>query len=88
MFNNPFSMVVAIVLIVSIAGVLRARFKAQHDIYEDDKGRDVRVTDPTGAQSQAEIKQLKERIAVLERLITDEHGSRELDREIAKLRDS
>ena len=88
MFNNPFSMVVAIVLIVSIAGVLRARFKAQHGIYENKSGDDVRLRDSDAAQSQAEIRQLKERIAVLERLITDEHGSRELDREIAKLRDN
>ncbi len=88
MFNNPFSMVVAIILIVSIAGVLRSRFKAQHGIYEDDKGNDIRAHDPDADRLRGEVKQLKDRIAVLERLITDEHGSRELDREIAKLRDN
>lgn len=87
MFNNPFSMVVAIVLIVSIAGVLRARFKAQHGIYEDGKGKDIHVRDPDADRLRGEVKELKDRIAVLERLITDEHGSRELDREIDKLRD-
>ena len=87
MFNNPFSMVVAIVLICAIAGVLRARFKAQHGIYEDEKGKDIRFHDPEADRLRGEVKQLKDRIAVLERVITDERGPRELDREIEKLRD-
>ncbi|WP_420605650.1 hypothetical protein [Novosphingopyxis sp.] len=87
MFNNPFSMVVAIVLICAIAGVLRARFKAQHGIYEDEKGKDIRFHDPEADRLRSEVKQLKDRIAVLERVITDERGPRELDREIEKLRD-
>ncbi|WP_299327699.1 hypothetical protein [Parasphingopyxis sp.] len=85
MFDNPFSMVVAIVLIVSIAGVLRAKYKAEHGIVEDDDGNDRRIVDPDAGRMRDEIKQLKERIAVLERIATDK-GNR-LEQEIEALRD-
>ena len=85
MFDNPFSMVVAIVLIVSIAGVLRARFKAQHGIYEDESGKSHRLADPDAARLREEVKALKERVAVLERIATDK--TNRLESEIEALRD-
>jgi len=86
---NPFEMVVAIVVVVTIGGVLRARY----GVGKDWKGNDVRVNDDTaGAAENArlrdELKGLKERLAVLERLATDSNtSSANLDREIEKLRD-
>lgn len=85
MFDNPFSMVVAIVLIVSIAGVLRARFKAQHGIIEDSSGNDRRLADPDAARLREEVKTLKDRVAVLERIATDK--TNRLESEIEALRD-
>lgn len=85
MFDNPFSMVVAIVLIVSIAGVLRAKYKAEHGIIEDEDGNDRRLADPDSARMREEIKTLKDRIAVLERIATDK--SNRLEQEIEALRD-
>ncbi len=35
-----------------------------------------------------DMKYLKDRVAVLEKIVTDERGARELDHEIAKLKDS
>lgn len=87
---NPFEMVIGIVLIVSIASVLRSRYRAQHGILEDKDGNAIAATDPQSGRDtialQAEVKKLNERIAVLERVITDDRGSRELAREIEDLR--
>jgi hypothetical protein len=89
MSMNPFEMVVAIVAIASVASVLRAKYGVvrrgrgrhseevyvgpQHDSAETDRMR-------------TEIKTLKERIAVLERIATENNRAVDLDREIEKLR--
>jgi hypothetical protein len=78
MFNNPFGMVVAIVAIVMIANVLKARYRAGHGTTPADTGE--------ARQLRQEIAQLKERISVLERVITDNHSSNSLEQEIEKLR--
>ncbi len=41
-----------------------------------------------GRRMQEDMKYLKERVATLEKIVTDERGARELENEIAKLRDS
>ena len=89
MFNNPFSMVVAIVLIVTIGRVLSAKY----GVIRTGRGRNRVDTfvgqpqpDPEVDRQREEIKALKERIAVLERLATDNHSASALDREIEKLR--
>ena len=79
--NNPFEMVVAIIAIVMIASVLKARYKRN----ESDTGDEIRP-DPDTARLRDEVRQLKERIAVLERVITDNNSAITLDREIEKLR--
>ncbi|MGP1282647.1 MAG: hypothetical protein ACTS1X_06700 [Parasphingopyxis sp.] len=82
---GPFEMVVAIVLICVVAGVIRSRYNAQHGIIEDEDGNQRRIVDPDAGRMREEIKQLKERIAVLERIATDK-GNR-LEQEIEALRD-
>lgn len=73
--------VVVIVLIATIGRVLRARYR-----YEGERSN-------TGDNIEAirlrdEVRALKERIAVLERLATDDNtNSARLDREIERLRD-
>lgn len=85
---NPFEMVVAIVVVVTIGSVLRAMFGVRRDKH----GNEYSIRDPQlGEENQrlrGEIGNLKERIAVLERVITDNNGSSSsLEREIEKLRD-
>ena len=74
-------MVVAIVAIVMIAAVLKARFHGGH--------RQLREEDPQERAEtlrlREEVKQLKERLHVLERIATDRENS--LAREIEELRD-
>ncbi len=80
---NPFEMVVLIVGIVMVSSVLKARY----GVTKDRNGNEViHRPDPEASRMKQEIGQLKERIAVLERLATDDNGARLLDREIEKLR--
>ena len=77
---NPFTMVVCIVLIVAISKVLRAKYRAQGSLINPtDTGDTLRLRE--------EVSQMKQRIQVLERVITDNHKSVDLDREIERLRD-
>lgn len=85
---NPFEMVIGIVLIVSIGSIVRAKLGVRQR-YHADGGYEV---DTSGNAAEArrlneEVRALKERIQVLERVITDNHSSSSLDREIEKLRD-
>jgi hypothetical protein len=83
---NPFEMVVMIIAIVMITSIIKTRIRAKHGISEDRHGNEVVIADPDAARLRDEVKGLKERIAVLERLATDDNGARALDREIEKLR--
>jgi hypothetical protein len=83
---NPFEMVVMIIAIVMITSIIKTRIRAKHGISEDRHGNEVIIADPDAARLREEVKGLKERIAVLERLATDDNGARALDREIEKLR--
>ncbi len=77
---NPFTMVVCIVLIVAVSKVLRAKYRAQGSLINSaDTGDTLRLRE--------EVSQMKKRIQVLERVITDNHKSVDLDREIERLRD-
>ncbi|UZK66529.1 hypothetical protein [Sphingomonas sp. M1-B02] len=86
---NPFEMVVAIIVIVTIGSVIKARY----GISKDKEGNEVfRATDGATAAENArlrdELRAIKERVQVLERVITDnETSSVRLDREIESLRD-
>lgn len=82
---NPFEMVVLIVGIVMIASVIKARYGVTKD---RDGNEIIHRADPEAGRMKEEIAQLKERIAVLERLATDNNGALALDREIEKLRQS
>ena len=90
MIGDPFSMVVAIVLIVTIGKVLSSRYKAQHGIIEDvdimgnTSQRQIESADKNKMQD--EIKVLKDRIQVLERIATDNSSAADVSRQIEALR--
>jgi len=77
---NPFEMVILIVLIVTIGSVIRGRRSHRHR--ENQSAPEERVET---LRLQDEVKQLKERIHVLERIATDKDDA--LSREIDSLRD-
>ena len=78
---NPFEMVAIIVVAVMIASVLRAKYgHSRHRGLEADpreQAENVRLRD--------EVKELKERIKVLERITVEKENS--LSRQIEELRD-
>lgn len=78
-------MVVLIVAIVMVANIFKAKHRRSPglDMVEHLRGDSARDTQAL----RGEIQQLKERIQVLERVITDERKSIDLDREIERLRD-
>ncbi|HEX7876386.1 MAG TPA: hypothetical protein VF489_07340 [Sphingobium sp.] len=80
---NPFEMVVAIVAITAIASVIRAKY----GVVRRHRGEEFvrQAPDPEAERLRAEVKALKDRVAVLERLATD--GTSALEREFDKLRE-
>lgn len=82
---GPFEMVVAIIAIVTVGSIIRSK----HGIRRDRHGNKYEMRDETveaeNRQLREEMRGMKERLAVLERLATDDNRS--LDREIEKLRD-
>ena len=76
---NPFEMVAIIVVAVMIASVLRAKYgsSGRNEADPREKAENLRLRE--------EVKELKERLHVLERIATDRENS--LAREIEELRD-
>ena len=85
---NQFEMVVMIIAIVMIASIVKTSIRAKHGLTGDRKGNEVPVVrnDVDAERLREEVTTLKERIAVLERLATDDNSAKALDREIEKLR--
>lgn len=88
---NPFEMVVLIVAIVTVGGVLRARMGGGGG--RKLEGWAERIRQEQGGEAEqlrGEVRQLKDRIAVLERIVTDGDSRRglALEREIEALRES
>ena len=85
MIREPFTMVVLIVLIVTVAGLIRAKL----GIRRDNKGNEYSIRgerdDAETARLRDEVKALKERLHVLERITVEKENS--LEREIEQLRD-
>jgi len=86
---NPFEMVVAIVVIATIGSVLRARYGIGRGRKSDDYSqREDAAAQAENQRLRDELRAMKDRLAVLERLATDNDTSgARLDREIEKLRD-
>jgi hypothetical protein len=85
---NPFEMVVAIVFITGIVSIVRAKYGVPDRLSRRMRRQGFMdmTPDPEVERQREEIKTLKERIAVLERLATDNNSAIALDREIEKLR--
>jgi hypothetical protein len=81
---NPFEMVIGIVLIVTIGSVIRAKLGVGRHRGEHFAGQNGPQGSAEADRLRDEVKQLKERVAVLERLATD--SSTALDREFEKLK--
>lgn len=80
---NPFEMVVLIVAITAIASIYRAKY----GVVRRGKGEEiVRPDNGENERLREDLRALKERVAVLERIATDNNRGMSLDREIEALR--
>ena len=79
---NPFEMVVLIVAISAVASV----FRSKYGIRRDRRSNEYPIVDPDADRLREELRTLKERVAVLERIVTDGNRGVSLDREIEALR--
>ena len=88
---GPFEMVVAIILIITIGKIIQTKQKAKHGIVEDEDFMGTKthrlLNNAETQQMQHEIRGLKERIQVLERIATDSSSAKDLNRQIEELRD-
>ena len=88
---GPFEMVVAIILIITIGKIIQTKQKAKHGIVEDEDFMGTKthrlLNNAETQQMQDEIRGLKERIQVLERIATDNNSANDLNRQIEELRD-
>jgi hypothetical protein len=87
---GPFEMVVAIILIVTVGKIIQTKQKAKLGIIEDEdmlgnKTQRMIGTSDTSAMHD-EIRALKDRIQVLERIATDNNSATDLNRQIEELR--
>ena len=77
-------------ILIPLAAIAASAWKAKHGYgrYRSRKDRyeDAPHADPENGRLRDEIKTLKDRIAVLERIATDDAPAKALDREIEKLR--
>ena len=78
---GPFEMVIGIVLITTIGGI----WKAKHGIRRDKQGNEHFADAAENQRLRDEVKQLKDRLAVIERITVEKESS--LEREIERLRD-
>jgi hypothetical protein len=83
---NPFEMVVLIVAITAMASIFRAKYGAKKDKWGNEQP--LHTADPEANRLRDEVRTLKERIVVLERIVTDGDRNRSLtlEREIDALR--
>ena len=78
--------VVIIVMMVVVAKVMNARYRAQHGIIEDKQGNQsyIQRDDP---ERDREIEELRERIHILEKITVDGREARAIADEIESLRE-
>jgi hypothetical protein len=79
------------ILVISIAGMIFSAWKSKHlaklGAYEDDDGKIHQVDKGREAELEREVRELRERVKVLERIATDGRDTRLLSDEIEKLRE-
>ncbi len=80
-------MVISIVAITSLARVLKAKYTAEHGIFEDNAGNQRQLLRDNDGEVQREVEVLRKRIAVLERIATDDRKTQSIAAEIESLRD-
>ena len=79
------------ILLISVAGMIFSAWRSKHlarlGAYQDDDGKIHKLDAGREAELEREVRELRERVKVLERIATDGRETRLLSDEIDKLRD-
>lgn len=78
---------VAEALFLIVLMVLATSIVLGRQYYAAEERKRTGGREPEDDRLREEVRYLRERVAVLERVVTDQHGSHDLDREIERLRD-
>lgn len=87
---GPFEMVVAIIAIITIGKIISTKQKAKLGIVEDEGFMGTKshrlLSNNETQQMQEEMRALKDRIQVLERIATENSTAHDINRQIEELR--
>ena len=79
------------ILLISVAGMIFSAWRSKHlarlGAYQDDDGKIHKLDAGREAELEREVRELRERVKVLERIATDGRETRLLSDEIEKLRE-
>lgn len=84
---NMWTAIILIVAIISVTQVLQAMHRAKHGIITDEMGNEKPIAPPTDPALEREVKELRERVKVLERIATEDRETKLLSAEIESLRE-
>ena len=79
--------IVVIVAIIALAEVIKSKHRAHHGITRDQMGNETPIAPPANPALEREVKELRERVKVLERIATEDRETKRLSAEIESLRD-
>ena len=79
--------IVAIVALICVTELFKARHRARHGITTDMMGNEKPLAPPNNPALEREVAELRERVRVLERIATDGHETNLLSAEIESLRE-
>lgn len=75
------------IVVLVVIGAIVKMYQTRHGVPEDKSAnRSTAQRDPDADRLREEVRMLKERLAVLERIATDNNRASDLDREIDRLR--
>ena len=79
--------IVAIVALICIAEIIKAKHRTQAGITTDMMGNEKPIAPPANPALEREVAELRERVKVLERIATEDRETKLLSAEIESLRE-
>ena len=84
---NLWTAIVAIMGMICVTELLKAKYRARHGITTDMMGNEKPIAPPTNPALEREVEELRERVKVLERIATEDRETKLLSAEIESLRE-
>ena len=88
--GSVFTFILLIVAMGCVTSIIQAHYRAKNGVITDASGNETRIAPPDDgerAMLRKEVEELRERVKVLERIVTDNRDGRSLAEQIESLRD-